>query len=171
MPPTLKDSSALPTHPENSERSPEAASAGQAISSAPPITLGVPGTVKGARAVGGSDKREPFSETTSTVLVLANGAVIRLSSSVGPGQLLFLTNEKTKKEVVCQVVKSKNYRSASGYVELEFTEPVLGFWGMRFPGERHSAQANASLPVARKIDPATLPAGIPAANAEPALLV
>jgi TonB family protein len=123
--------------------------------------------------VEGSDKREPFSETTSTVLVLANGAVIRLSSSVGPGQLLFLTNEKTKKEVVCQVVKSKNYRSASGYVELEFTEPVLGFWGMRFPGERHSAQANASLPVARKIDPATLPAGIPAANAEPkaALLV
>ena len=173
MPPTLKDSSALPTSPENSERSPEAASAGQAISSAQPVTLEVPVTVNGARAVEGSDKREPFSETTSTVLVLANGAVIRLSSSVGPGQLLFLTNEKTKKEVVCQVVKSKNYRSASGYVELEFTEPVLGFWGMRFPGERHSAQANASLPVARKIDPATLPAGIPAANAEPkaALLV
>ena len=167
MPPTLKDSSALPTSPENSERSPEAASAGQAISSAQPVTLEVPVTVNGARAVEGSDKREPFSETTSTVLVLANGAVIRLSSSVAPGQLLFLTNEKTKKEVVCQVVKSKNYRSASGYVELEFTEPVLGFWGMRFPGERHSAQTNTPLPVARKIDPATVPADIPAVNAEP----
>jgi TonB family protein len=173
MPPTLKDSSTLPTSPENPERVAEGASAGQPISSAHPVTLEVPVTVNGARAVEGSDKREPFSETTSTVLVLANGAVIRLSSSVAPGQLLFLTNEKTKKEVVCQVVKSKNYRSASGYVELEFTEPVLGFWGMRFPGERHSAQANASLPVARKLDPATLPAGIPAANAEPkpALLV
>jgi TonB family protein len=173
MPPTLKDSSTLPTSPENPERVAEGASAGQPISSAHPVTLEVPVTVNGARAVEGSDKREPFSETTSTVLVLANGAVIRLSSSVAPGQLLFLTNEKTKKEVVCQVVKSKNYRSASGYVELEFTEPVLGFWGMRFPGERHSAQANASLPVARKLNPATLPAGIPAANAEPkpALLV
>jgi len=50
--------------------------------------------------------------------------------------LLFLTNEKTKKEVVCQVVKSKNYRNVSGYVELEFTESVVGFWGMRFPSDR-----------------------------------
>ncbi len=173
MPPTLKDSSALPGSPENSERSSEAASAGQRISSAQPVTLEVPVTVNGARAVEGSDKREPFSETTSTVLVLANGAVIRLSSSVAPGQLLFLTNEKTKKEVICQVVKSKNYRSASGYVELEFTEPVLGFWGMRFPGERLSAPANASLPTKQELDPAPVPAGTPTANAEPkpALLV
>src|SRR6202040_621156 len=155
MLPTAKDSTLLPASPETSERSPGGATAGQAISSAQPVTLEVPVTVNGARAVEGSDKREPFSETTSTVLVLANGAVIRLSSSVGPGQLLFLTNEKTKKEVVCQVVKSKNYRSASGYVELEFTEPVLGFWGMRFPGERHSAQ-NASLSGARKLDTGSL---------------
>jgi len=167
MPPTLKDSSTLPSSPESPERAAEGARAGQQISGAQPVTLEVPVTVNGARAVEGSDKREPFSETTSTVLVLANGAVIRLSSSVAPGQLLFLTNEKTKKEVVCQVVKSKNYRSASGYVELEFTEPVLGFWGMRFPGERHTAQANASLPAVRKIDPATLSADVPAGNAEP----
>src|SRR5229473_1372000 len=172
MPPTLKGSSTLPNSPENPARSSGAASAGQQISSAQPVTLEVPVTVNGARAVEGSDKREPFSETTSTVLVLASGAVIRLSASVAPGQLLFLTNERTRKEVVCQVVKSKNYRSA-GYVELEFTEPVLGFWGMRFPGERHSAQANASLPAARKFDSAPLAAGIPATNAEPkpALLV
>src|SRR5208282_3366143 len=87
---------------------------------------------------------EPFSETTQTVLVFGNGAVIRLASTVTPGQLLFLTNDKTKKEVVCQVVKSKNYRNVSGYVELEFTEAVAGFWGMRFPGERVAAQPGAS---------------------------
>jgi len=167
MPPTLKDSSMLPTSPENQERAAEGALAGQQTSSAQPVTLEVPVTVNGARAVEGSDKREPFSEKTNTVLVLANGAVIRLSSSVAPGQLLFLTNEKTKKEVVCQVVKSKNYRNVSGYVELEFTEPVLGFWGMRFPGERHSAQVNASLPVARKVDSAALPTEVPATNADP----
>jgi periplasmic protein TonB len=172
MPPTLKGSSTLPNSPENPERSSGAASAGQQISSAQPVTLEVPVTVNGARAVEGSDKREPFSETTSTVLVLASGAVIRLSASVAPGQLLFLTNEKTRKEVVCQVVKSKNYRSA-GYVELEFTEPVLGFWGMRFPGERHTPQPNASAAARQKIDSAPLSEEIPTTNAEtkPALVV
>jgi protein TonB len=144
MPPTLKDSSTLPTSPEKSERSSEIPSAVQAAGNEKPVALEVPVTVNGARAVEGSEKREPFSETTTTVLVLAGGAVIRLSASVAPGQLLFLTNDKTRKEVVCQVVKSKNYGSASGYVELEFTEPVVGFWGMRFPGERHTGQ-NASL--------------------------
>ena len=97
------------------------------------VALEVAVTVNGARAVAGSDKREPFSESTKTVLIFGHGAVVRLSSSVAPGQLLFLTNEKTKKEVVCQVVNSKNYSSVSGYVEWEFTEPVSGFWGMRFP--------------------------------------
>ena len=113
-----------------------------------PVALEIAVTVNGARAVEGSDKREPFSETTQTVLVFGNGAVIRLTSTVAPGQLLFLTNEKTKKEVVCQVVKSKNYRSVSGYVELEFTEPAVGFWGMRFPGDRAVASVpNAAAPV------------------------
>jgi len=151
MPPTLKDSTSLPIPSEKPERASETSASGTDSSSAQPVALEVPVTVNGARAVEGSDKREPFSETTTTVLVLVNGAVIRLSSSVAPGQLLFLTNDKTKKEVVCQVVKSKNYRSASGYVELEFTEPVLGFWGMRFSGERSTA--GATLASARKSDP------------------
>src|SRR5712672_3518464 len=116
-----------------------------------PAAAEIPVTVNGARTVEGSDKREPFSENTQTVLVFANGAVIRLASTVASGQLLFLTNQKTKKEVVCQVVKSRNYRAASGYVELEFTEPVLGFWGMRFSGERSTA--GSTLASARKSDP------------------
>src|SRR6266481_10088023 len=173
MPPTLKDSTALPISSEKPERIPETSASGADVSSAQPVALEVPVTVNGARAVEGSDKREPFSETTTTVLVLANGAVIRLSSAVAPGQLLFLTNDKTKKEVVCQVVKSKHYRSASGYVELEFTEPVLGFWGMRFPGERPGAQANATVAGRQKFDSAPLSAEFPATNAEtkPPLLV
>jgi TonB family protein len=109
-----------------------------------PVALEVSVTVNGARTVAGSDKREPFSESTKTVLIFGHGAVVRLSSSVAPGQLLFLTNEKTKKEVVCQVVKSKNYSNVSGYVELEFTEPVAGFWGMRFPTPGASSQVSQS---------------------------
>src|SRR5262249_789814 len=126
MAPTLKDRS--------SADSPRLGVA--AYDSAKPIALEIPVTVNGARAMEGTDKREPFIENTTTVLVFANGAVIRLTSTVQPGQLLFLTNEKTHKEVVCQVVKSKSDRHSSGYVELQFTESISGFWGLRFPNER-----------------------------------
>jgi protein TonB len=119
-----------------------------------PVALEVSVTVNGARTVEGSDKREPFSETSKTVLIFANGAVIRLASTVAPGQLLFLTNENTKKEVVCQVVKSKNYRSVSGYVELEFTEPAPGFWGMRFPTERAAPAPQAGASASSNVPPA-----------------
>jgi hypothetical protein len=111
------------------------------------VALEVPVTVNGGRAIEGSDQREQFSESTKTVLVHGNGAVIRLNSPVTPGQLLFLTNERTKKEIVCQVVKSKSHDHLSGYVELEFTEAVAGFWGMRFPGERSAAQPRAATPI------------------------
>src|SRR6266576_3710983 len=97
------------------------------------------------------------SEATKTVMIHGNGAVIKLHSALAPGQLLFLTNERTKKEVVCQVVKSKNYRSVSGYVELEFTEPAVGFWGMRFPADRIApgpqASPDASRPTATNGSP------------------
>lgn len=137
-----------------------------------PVALEIAVTVNGARTVEGSDKREPFSETTQTVLVFGTGAVIRLNSNVTAGQLLFLTNEKTKKEVVCQVVKSKNYRSVSGYVELEFTEPAVGFWGMRFPADRIAAapatNGGASAPVApTKAAPAAISKETPAAAIVP----
>lgn len=149
MAPITKENEAVTSAP----KAPSSASAtsgfrpDETASRPQPVALELPVTVNGARTVEGSDKREPFSETTKTVLVFGNGAVLRLTSPVAPGQLLFLTNEKTKKEVVCQVVKSKNYRSVSGYVELEFTESVVGFWGMRFPTDRIAAQAPTVAPV------------------------
>ncbi len=149
---TSKENEVLTAPPESAARSsatPAPRFDETATGSRPqPVALEVPVTVNGARAVEGTDKREPFSETTKTVLVFGNGAVIRLGSPVAAGQLLFLTNEKTKKEVVCQVVKSKNYKSVSGYVELEFTESVVGFWGMRFPSDRIGTPAPAPSSVA-----------------------
>jgi TonB family protein len=121
-----------------------------------PAAAEIPVTVNGARAVAGSDKREPFSENTQTVLVFLNGAVIRLSSPVSAGQLLFLTNATTKKEVVCQVTKSKTYSSASGYVELEFTEASPGFWGMRFPSSGAAASLSSAIRLAAPIPSANL---------------
>jgi TonB family protein len=185
MPPTVKENEIAVAGPETAQRpAPASSSSADAGIKQQPVALEVPVTVNGARTIDGGDKREPFSETTKTVLVFGNGAVIRLSSAVAPGQLLFLTNEKTKKEVVCQVVKSKNYRNVSGYVELEFTESVVGFWGMRFPGDRIGsgpqpvpstpAVANSSLasgspaiprPVAPKIEAPSV--NIPAAVVSP----
>jgi TonB family protein len=110
-----------------------------------PVALEIPITVNGARPLDGHDKREPFSESTRTVLVFGNGAVIRLGSSVAAGQLLFVTNERTKKEVICQVMRSKSPKSNAGYVEVEFTEPVSGFWGLRFPAERAALQSKTLL--------------------------
>ena len=159
MAPILKDSDILTT-PEAAARSGSSfTSSTEPPVKAQPVALEIPITVNGARTVEGSDKREPFSESTKTVMVFGSGAVIRLTSAMAPGQLLFLTNEHTKKEVVCQVVKSKNYRNASGYVELEFTEPAVGFWGMRFPGDRigpgpQAAQAEACTPPTRNGAPA-----------------
>jgi TonB family protein len=124
---------------------------------AQPVALEIPVAVNGVRTAEGSDKREPFSESTKTVMVFGSGAVIKLASPMNPGQLLFLTNEHTKKEVVCQVVKSKNYRNASGYVELEFTEPAVGFWGMRFPSDRIGPGPQAA-PAGNKT-PVPVPAG------------
>jgi periplasmic protein TonB len=170
MAPSSKDNEVLTVAPETAAPSSVAARPrleDTATGSKPqPVALEVPVTVNGARTVEGSDKREPFSETTKTVLVFGNGAVIRLGSQVSAGQLLFLTNEKTKKEVVCQVVKSKNYKSVSGYVELEFTESVVGFWGMRFPSDRIGTQspapaAVATLPPVARVNPVAPVSSVP----------
>jgi TonB family protein len=123
--------------------------------------------VNGARTLDGSDKREPFSEATQTVLVFPHGAVIRIATPLAPGQLVFLTNEKSKKEVVCQVVKSKTGGSANGYVELQFTEPSPAFWGLRLPGTVAPPPANApAVPRAAVTvpSPATKPPLPPAAQ-------
>src|SRR5947208_6734302 len=165
----IKDSDTLATS-ETSSR-PGSAAPGDPPTRPQPVALEVPVAVNGARTVEGGDKREPFSEATKTVMIHGNGAVIKLHSALAPGQLLFLTNERTKKEVVCQVVKSKNYRSASGYVELEFTEPAVGFWGMRFPGDRigpgpQAAPAETRTPATGNGAPATAPVR-PAASSVP----
>ena len=184
MAPIVKENETLVARPETAQRpAPAAASPADNGIKHQPVALEVPVTVNGARTIEGGDKREPFSETTKTVLVFGNGAVIRLTSSVAPGQLLFLTNEKTKKEVVCQVVKSKNYRNVSGYVELEFTESVVGFWGMRFPSDRIGSgpQTVASAPVAASSSlasgspviprPVTPRVEAPAGNVAPSVIV
>jgi protein TonB len=96
------------------------------------VAHGVRVKVTGARPGKNAGERELFSEETTSVLVFENGGVIQLSAAVAPGQLLFLTHEESKREVVAQVKRKRTYRPTSCYVELEFAEPAPRFWGMEF---------------------------------------
>jgi len=98
-----------------------------------PVALETAVVATGARPGDSAAKRELFTEETQTVLVFENGAVIRLSAAVADGQLLFLTNKSTGKEVVTQVLSKRSFRPTNCYVDLEFTEPCPDFWGIEFP--------------------------------------
>ncbi len=154
MAPILKELEAAPAANPNAPAPPAARPQ--------PVALEIPVTVNGARTVDGSDKRAPFSESTQTVLVFPHGAVIRITTPLASGQLVFLTNEKTKKEVVCQVVKSKSSGGTGAYVELQFTEPSASFWGLQIPG------ASAAPPAPRLVPSPAPPAPKPAAPIAPA---
>jgi TonB family protein len=97
------------------------------------VALEVAVTVSGTRPTDG-ESRGLFSEETSTVLVFEEGAVIRLAAEVAMGQLVFVTDKKTKREVVCQVVHKRASHATSSYVEVEFTEHMENFWGDVFAG-------------------------------------
>src|SRR5260221_9057650 len=95
-----------------------------------PLAIAVVAT--GARPGDTGEKRELFSEETETVLVFETGGVIRLSAAVAVGQLIFLTNKQTGKEVVTQVLQKRSYRPTACYIELDFTEPAAGVFGVEF---------------------------------------
>ncbi|MFY9529519.1 MAG: hypothetical protein WAR24_11475, partial [Candidatus Acidiferrales bacterium] len=85
----------------------------ESASRAHPLSLEVPVGVQGSRRVisvpGQPERLEQFSEETRTVIVFPQGAVIRLSAAVGPGQMLVVANRKSHQEVLCRVVNVKNH--------------------------------------------------------------
>jgi len=109
-----------------------------------PLPLEIPVVATGARPGDKAENRELFTEETETVLVFESGGVIRLSAAVAVGQLIFLTNKQTGKEVVAQVLRKRSYRPTACYVELDFTEPTAGFWGVEFPTADEAKAAGSS---------------------------
>jgi TonB family protein len=172
MAPIVKETEAPVAAPTSS--TPHIKASSESTARTQPVAMEIPVTVNGARTVDGSDKRVPFSESTQTVLVLPHGAVVRIATPLASGQLVFLTNEKTKKEVVCQVVKSKSTGSAAAYVELQFTEPAPGFWGLQVPGvapaasPAHRPVAPLASAVSKPVAPTSLPAVKPPVAPKPA---
>jgi TonB family protein len=116
-----------------------------------PVALEVRVNATGARPSTGSEKRELFSEDTQTALVFPDAAVIALSAAVVPGQLVFLTNKENNREVVCQVVRKKNNRPTSCYVELQFTEAQSDFWGIKFSEKAQLAVATHATELEEKV--------------------
>src|SRR5260370_26418595 len=90
MPPTVKENESLTARPGTAQRpASTTTSHADAAIKQQPVALEVPVSINGARTVEGSDKREPFSESTQPVLVSANDAFFRLPSSLSPAQFLF----------------------------------------------------------------------------------
>jgi TonB family protein len=108
-----------------------------------PVSIEIPVLVRGSRRVasvpGQPGKLEHFSEETSTVVVFAQGAVVRLVGSAKAGQLVGLTNRQTGKEALCRIVNIKHFPDTRGYVEIEFNHPMNGFWQAALPQEAPAA--------------------------------
>jgi TonB family protein len=103
------------------------------------VSLEVPVKVHGSRVTEGvrdvTPHTEPFEEQTSTMIVFPQGAVIRMSTTVSVGQMLVVTNQKTRQDAICRVVKVRTFSNLQGYVEVEFTHKQPGYWNVYFPSE------------------------------------
>jgi hypothetical protein len=89
--------------------------------------LEIPVTIQGSKTVPGTDQRELFTETTMTTLVFENGAVVKLTARVAPGQCVFLRNDQSEREILCKVVEARQAGQV-GYTDLEFTSYDPNFW-------------------------------------------
>lgn len=94
----------------------------------------LPGVTSGAGPAG-IGQAQPFEEQTSTMIVFPQGSVLKMSTGVSAGQVMVLTNLKSRQDAICRVVKVRAYGAGQSYVEIEFTSPQPGYWGVYFPSD------------------------------------
>lgn len=144
--------------------------------SADAVSLEVPVNIHGSRVTdavrGAAPNTEPFEEQTTTMIVFPQGGVLRMSTPVTTGQMLVLTNLKSRQDAICRVVKVRSYANAAGYVEVEFTHAQAGYWGVYFSSD--ASELSKKAPGALSLDAAELnadqkPAGSLAQPAAPVL--
>jgi TonB family protein len=103
------------------------------------VSLDVPVKVHGSRVVevirGTTPHTEPFEEQTSTMIVFPLGGVLKMTTPVNVGQPVVLTNLKTRQDAICRVIKVRTNPNLHSYVEVEFSHPQPGYWGVRFPSD------------------------------------
>jgi TonB family protein len=116
----------------------------EAQGSQPPNAAGaeIPVTVHASRysaASKGAGKLPPVHEETRTVIIFPQGAVVRLSATVTPGELVVLTNKRTGADVICRVTSVKTQPGIQNYVHLEFTQRAVDYWEDPTANERGNA--------------------------------
>jgi periplasmic protein TonB len=125
---------------------PSAASTGS-LPHANPVCTEIPVSIQGSShpssSAPGAHASQPFVEQTTTVIVFAEGAVVRVSESVVPGQILIVSNQRTNQEAACRVVSVKTNSNVKGYVEIEFLQPTPGFWGADWPAAKSAKAPSA----------------------------
>lgn len=113
------------------------------------VSFEVPVKLRGSKATeiapGITRHTEPFEERARSIIVFRHGGVLRMSTPVSPGQLLVLTNLKSAQDAICRVVKVQPHLNSVSYVEVEFTHPQPGYWGVYFsPAMAKTPQEAAS---------------------------
>jgi protein TonB len=140
------------------------------------VSLDVPVKVHGSRVVevirATTSHTEPFEEETSTMIVFPLGGVLKMATQVSVGQAIVLTNLKTRQDAICRVVKTRTNPNLHSYVEVEFSHPQPGYWGVRFPSDgpepsQKVASPAASAPaVPARVTPVAAPISTPAPKVE-----
>ena len=122
------------------------------------IPVKVHGSKVSAAPAGAAPRTEPFEEQTSTMIVFPQGGVIRMSTAVAIGQMLVVTNQKTRQDAICRVIKVRTFTNMQGYVEVEFTHKQDGYWGVQFganpPAAPSSSPTATPAPVVQVAPPA-----------------
>jgi periplasmic protein TonB len=132
----------------------------------------IPVTVHASRTTQGfGNNLPPVHEDTKTVIVLAEGAVVRLTAALVAGETVVLTNRMTGADVLCRVGRVKAQPGIQQYVDLEFTHRAPGFWGdvlatTAAPGALQPL-AGPPAPPATVVPPAVAPAPPPPVSVAP----
>ena len=94
--------------------------------------------------LGTTPHTEPFEEQTSTMIIFPQGGVLRMNTAVTVGQMLVLTNLKSRQDAICRVVKIRPNANLAAYIEVEFTHRQPGYWGVSFPCDADAAPAKVT---------------------------
>jgi TonB family protein len=150
---TVKDSPVDSTLGKPSSSSQNSENASNPSPRSNPVCLEVPIVV---RSLPGENANAsgPTREEGRTVIVFDNGAVLRISKQLPPGQTVILSNQQGR-DVVCRVMGGRNLPN-KGYIEIEFIEQVDDFW--RIHQTSIPASISASVPVSASSPTLSVPA-------------
>lgn len=111
------------------------------------VFLEVPVRIHGSRVLevvrGITPYTEQFEEQAVTMIVFPGGGVVRMRTAMHADQVVVVTNLKSGQDAIGRVSKVRPCGNQQVYVEVEFTAPQPGFWGVEFLSERSEKEANA----------------------------